>query len=206
MIAIIDYGVGNLHSVYNAFKSLGFEAKITSDKDEILSADKVVLPGVGAFKDAIDTFRSRGFEDVILKVINKGTHLLGICVGMQMLFERDFEFGEHKGLGILKGDIIKFKEKDDLGNSYKIPHMGWNNLSIKNDKGILKGIKDGSYVYFVHSYHLSNPDLKDVSAYATYNVEYGCVVEHDNIHATQFHPEKSGEIGMKILKNFGDLK
>lgn len=205
MIAIIDYGVGNLHSVYNAFKSLGFDAKITSDKEEILNADKVVLPGVGAFEDAINTFRKRGFEEVLHEVIKKGTHLLGICVGMQMLFERDYEFGVHEGLGILKGDIIKFNEHDDLGNTYKIPHMGWNNLEIINDKGILKGIKNNSYVYFVHSYHLSNPDVNDVSAYATYNVKFGCVVERDNIHATQFHPEKSGEIGMQILKNFGEL-
>ncbi|MGM9970981.1 MAG: imidazole glycerol phosphate synthase subunit HisH [Anaeroplasmataceae bacterium] len=204
MIAIIDYGVGNLYSVLNAFKSLGYEAVITSDKEVILNASKVVLPGVGAFKDAIDTLRERGFEPVIKKVIEKGTHLLGICVGMQMLFEYDYEFGVHKGLGILKGNIIKFDETVD-NVSYKIPHMGWNSIEIINDKGILKGIPNNSYVYFVHSYHLDSPLASDVSAYANYGVKYGCVVECGNIHATQFHPEKSGEIGLQILRNFGEL-
>lgn len=204
MIAIIDYGVGNLHSVLNAFKSLGFDAKITSDKDEILNASKVVLPGVGAFEKAINTFRERGFESVIKEVINKGTHLLGICVGMQMLFETDYEYGVHKGLGILKGNIIKFDEVVD-SIKYKIPQIGWNNIDIKNDKGILRGISNNSYLYFVHSYHLSDADSSIIAAYANYGVNYGCVVEHDNIHATQFHPEKSGEVGLKILKNFGDL-
>ena len=205
MIAIIDYGVGNLQSVKNAFDLLGYEAIITSNKEEILAADKVVLPGVGAFSDAMNTFRDRGFESVIDEVIKKGTHLLGICVGMQMLFEYDYEFGVHKGLGYLKGNIIKFEEHDDLGNTYKIPHMGWNNIEIVNDKGILKDIPNNSYVYFVHSYHLDNPLKTCVSAYANYGVKYGAVVEYKNIHATQFHPEKSGEVGLKILKNFGEL-
>lgn len=204
MIAIIDYGIGNLHSVLNAFKSIGYEACITSDKDVILNADKVVLPGVGAFKDAIDTFRARGFEEVLHEVIKKGTHLLGICVGMQMLFETDYEYGVHKGLGLLKGEVIKFEPKV-CDTSYKIPHMGWNSIEITNDKGILKGIENNSYVYFVHSYHLNNPDINDVSAYATYGVRYGAVVERGNIHATQFHPEKSGSVGLQILKNFGEL-
>lgn len=201
MIAIIDYGVGNLHSVLNAFKSLGYEACITSDEDVILNASKVVLPGVGAFKDAIDTFRKRGMESILRRVIEKKTHLLGICVGMQMLFERSFEFGEHKGLGILKGDIIKF----DLPREYKIPHMGWNTIEIKNDKGILKGINNNSYLYFVHSYHLTNANDEYISAYTTYGLKYGVCIDYENIHACQFHPEKSGEIGLQILKNFGEL-
>lgn len=204
MIAIIDYGVGNLHSVLNAFKSLGFEACITSDKKTILEASKVVLPGVGAFKDAIDTLRDRGFEEVVKEVVKKGTHILGICVGMQMLFEKDYEYGVHKGLGLLKGNIVKFDNVvSDV--TYKIPHVGWNDIDIVNNKGILKDIPNNSYVYFVHSYHLEDAPNEIISAYSEYGVRYGSVVDYKNIHATQFHPEKSGDIGLKILKNFGEL-
>lgn len=200
MIAIIDYGIGNLHSVLNAFKSLGFDAKITSDKDEILQAEKVVLPGVGAFGDAIDTFRARGFEDVIHKIVEKNTPLLGICVGMQMLFDCSYEFGIHKGLGLLTGNIKRFE-----GNHLKVPQIGWNTLEIVKDSKLLKGIKNNSYVYFVHSYRLSAADIEDIVAFTEYGVRYGAVVEKGNIYGTQFHPEKSGEVGLQILKNFGEL-
>jgi len=203
MIAIIDYGIGNLHSVKNAFLSIGLDAVITSDKDVILNADKVVLPGVGAFKDAIDTFRARGFKEVLDKVIEKGTHVLGICVGMQMLFEKDYEFGVHDGLGVLKGEVKKFSGLDG-DTKLKVPHMGWNNLTIMNDSGILKGIPNNSYVYFVHSYRLEMTG-EAIVASAVYGEEFGAVVEKGNVHATQFHPEKSGKIGLQILKNFGDL-
>ncbi len=198
MIAIIDYGVGNLGSVLNAFKYLGYEAKITSDKNEILSADKVILPGVGAFSDAMEAFKNRGLVEVIKEVIERGTPILGICVGMQMLFEKSYEYGCHEGLGILKGNIIKFDDKN-----FKVPQIGWNEINVLNDNPLLKGL-DKKYVYFVHSYHLDSSEFAIANTcYA--NVTYPSAVNYKNIYATQFHPEKSGEIGLQILKNFGEL-
>ena len=198
MIALIDYGVGNLGSVLNAFKYLGYEAIVTSSKEEILNADKVVLPGVGAFNDAMDAFKKRGFVEVINEVFKKGTPILGICVGMQMLFEKSYEYGVHDGLGFLKGNIIKF---DNL--TYKVPQIGWNQINVIKDNPLLKGL-DKKYVYFVHSYHL------DFSEYAIANTNYAnCIypsaINYKNIYATQFHPDKSGEVGLQILKNFGEL-
>ncbi len=202
MIAVIDYGIGNLGSVKNALDYLGLENIITSDKEQILSADKVILPGVGAFGDAIDTFRNRGFEPVLNDFIKTGKPVLGICVGMQMLFEYSNEFGRHKGLGIMKGEIIKFDESKD--NSYKIPHMGWNQIEVVSDNALLKGL-DGKDVYFVHSYYLTGND-ENIIAYTTYaGVKYGSAVKKDNVYACQFHPEKSGETGLQILRNFGEL-
>ena len=198
MIAIIDYGVGNLGSVLNAFRYLGYEAKITSSKEEILNADKVILPGVGAFSDAMDAFKRKGFVEVINEVFKKGTPILGICVGMQMLFEKSYEYGIHDGLGFLKGNIIKF---DD--NGFKVPQIGWNQINVIKDNPLLKGL-DKKYVYFVHSYHLDDSEYKIACAeYA--NVVYPCAINYKNIYATQFHPEKSGEVGLQILKNFGEL-
>jgi glutamine amidotransferase len=198
MIAIIDYGVGNLGSVLNAFKYLGYEAKITSSKEEILKADKVDLPGVGAFNDAMEAFKKRGFVEVIKEVVNKNTPILGICVGMQMLFEKSYEYGIHEGLGFLKGNIIKF---DDV--NFKVPQIGWNEIHVIKDNPLLKGL-DKKYVYFVHSYHLDSSEFAIANTcYA--NVTYPSAVNYKNIYATQFHPEKSGEIGLQILKNFGEL-
>ena len=202
MIAIMDYGIGNLFSVKNALDSLGIENVITSNKDEILNADKIILPGVGAFEDAINTFKSYGFDEVIKEAIKKNRPILGICVGMQMLFERDFEYGIHEGLGVLKGDIIRF---DDVKNGlkYKIPHMGWNQIEVVDDNPILKGC-DKKYVYFVHSYYCPKSD--DASALTEYaGVKYVSAIRRGNVFATQFHPEKSGEVGLEILKNFGEL-
>ena len=202
MIAIIDYGIGNLGSVKNALDYLGLDSKITSDKSEILNADRLILPGVGAFQDAIDTFRARGFEEVLNEFIKTGKPVLGICVGMQMLFEYSNEFGRHKGLGLMKGEIIKFEDSKD--NSYKIPQMGWNQIEVVDDNPLLKGL-NGKDVYFVHSYHLTGND-ENIIAYTTYaNVRYGSAVRKNNIYACQFHPEKSGEVGLQILRNFGEL-
>ena len=202
MIAIIDYGIGNLGSVKNALDYLGLDNVITSDKNVILSADKVILPGVGAFADAINTFRNRGFDVVLNEFIKTGKPVLGICVGMQMLFEYSNEFGRHKGLGIMKGEIIKFNESKD--NSYKIPQMGWNQIEVVDDNPLLKGL-NGKDVYFVHSYHLIGND-ENIIAYTEYaGVKYGSAVKKNNVYACQFHPEKSGETGLQILRNFGEL-
>ena len=198
MIAIMDYGVGNLGSVLNAFKYLGYDAKITSNKEEIINADKVVFPGVGAFDHAMKCFKEKGFDEVIKALLEKQTPILGICVGMQMLFEYSYEYGKHKGLGILKGKIIKFDEKND-----KVPQIGWNQIEIVNKNKLFEGIND-EYVYFVHSYHVDESEY--AIAYTTYaGVRYPSAINYKNIYATQFHPEKSGDIGLKILKNFGEL-
>ena len=198
MIAIMDYGVGNLGSVLNAFKYLGYDAKITSDVNEIINADKVVFPGVGAFDHAMKCFKEKGFDDVIKILLEKETPILGICVGMQMLFEYSYEYGKHKGLGILKGNIIKFDEKID-----KVPQIGWNQIEIIKKNKLFEGIND-EYVYFVHSYHVDESEY--AIAYTTYaGVRYPSAINYKNIYATQFHPEKSGDVGLKILKNFGEL-
>ena len=201
MIAIIDYGIGNLGSVKNALDKLNIESVITNDKSVILNADKLILPGVGAFKDAIDTFRNLGFEEVLNEFIKTKKPVLGICVGMQMLFEYSNEFGRHKGLGILKGEIVKFESKPE--GKYKIPHMGWNNIKVLKDNPLLKGLDD-KYVYFVHSYYLKENEY--AIAKSNYcDTDFICAVNKDNIYATQFHPEKSGEVGLEILRNFGEL-
>lgn len=196
MIAIIDYKMGNLKSVKNALDSLGFENIITSDKNEILNADKVILPGVGAFKDAMEIIKSEGLDDVIKEVV-KSKPLLGICLGFQLLFEKSYEFGECDGLGLLKGEIKR------LDVPLKVPHVGWNSLDINPDSKLLKGLNQ-NYVYFVHSYYLDSNE-PFVSSYTEYGTKLAVSVEQGNIYGTQFHPEKSGEIGLKILKNFGDL-
>ena len=204
MIAIMNYGIGNLGSVKNALDYLGFESKITSDKEEILSADKVILPGVGAFNDAMETFKSYGFIEVVDELMKKNTPILGICVGMQMLFSESHEYGIHKGLGLLKGKIIRF-ENEVNGISYKIPQIGWNQIHVVKDNPLLKGL-DKKDVYFVHSYYLSDADDIDIIAKTEYaGVTYGSAVRKGNLFATQFHPEKSGEVGLQILKNFCTL-
>ncbi len=202
MIAIIDYGVGNLASVNKAFSFIGVESTITSDPAEILAAGKVVLPGVGAFADAMNSLEKTNMISVIEKVVEKGTLLLGICLGMQLLFDYSTEGGDRvPGLGLLKGSVTQFPS--DMG--LKVPHMGWNSLSIKQGEGIFKGIRENSYVYFVHSYYLTAADSSYVAATCNYGITYDAAVAKGSIMGTQFHPEKSGDVGLDILRNFAAL-
>ncbi len=198
-IAIIDYGVGNLKSVYKAFLSLGLEAVVTSDTKEILKADKVVLPGVGAFKDAMKELKERGLTEVIYETVEKEKPFLGICLGMQLLFDKSYEYGEVEGLKLLRGEIVK------LDVPLKVPHMGWNTLNFKKKEPLFTGLSDNSYVYFVHSYYLETTE-DIVSSTTHYGKEIAVSVQKDNIFGAQFHPEKSGDIGLTMLKNFGGLK
>ena len=201
MIAIIDYGAGNLHSVKNALDFLGAESKITGSASKILSADKVILPGVGAFGSAMNALTASGLNEVIFEVADKCTPLLGICLGLQQLmFEKSEEAPDVKGLGLFKGTIVKIPDR-----GLKIPHMGWNSIEVVKDSRILNNIGENPFVYFVHSYYLNASDESVVSAYTNYGERLGIAVEKDNVFATQFHPEKSGETGMKILKNFINL-
>ena len=201
MIAIIDYDAGNIKSVEKAFAFLGKETVITRDADVILKADKVVLPGVGAFGDAMKKLKEYDLVGVINNVVKSGTPLLGICLGLQLLFESSEESEGVEGLGILKGKVVKFTEK----NGYKIPQIGWNSLDINPDSRLFKGIPEQSYVYFVHSYYLKAADKNVVAATSEYTDCFHAAVEKDNVFACQFHPEKSGEIGLKILENFAEL-
>lgn len=201
MIAIIDYDAGNIKSVEKALLLLGQEAVVTGDKDTILAADKVVLPGVGAFGDAMGNLRRTGLDNVIRKVAEKGTPFLGICLGLQLLFERSDEAPGVDGLGILKGEILRIPDKEGL----KIPHMGWNSLHLENDGRLFRGVEEGAYVYFVHSYYLKAAEESIVKASAEYSVHIHASVEKDNVFACQFHPEKSSDVGLHILKNFVEL-
>lgn len=205
-ISIVDYGMGNLRSVQKAFTALDFETEITSDPEKILKADKIILPGVGAFRDAINNLNQTGLSDAVKEAAKKGTNILGICLGMQLMFDKSYENGEFIGLGLMPGEIVKFREDlADQTGRLKIPHMGWNNLEIEKTAPLFEGLKQGSSVYFVHSYYLQT-DADIVSSYVTYGDRIAVSAQKDNVYATQFHPEKSGEIGLKILKNFGGLK
>lgn len=198
MIAIIDYGAGNLHSVKNALDFLGTDSVITGSAEEILNADKVILPGVGAFGEAMSALTSSGLDAVVKQIAQNGTPLLGICLGLQLMFEESEEAPDVKGLGLFKGKCVKIP---DCG--LKIPHMGWNSIELAKNSKILKD--DNAYVYFVHSYYLNTPEEEIVSAYTQYGARLGIAVERDNVFATQFHPEKSGDAGMNILRNFIEL-
>ena len=202
MIAIIDYGAGNIQSVYKALKFIGADCKVTSDKDEILNADGAILPGVGSFGDAMDTMTKRGIKDTIIEYTKSGKPFLGICLGLQLLFPESEETPGVKGLDIFKGTITKIPNQN---RTLKIPHMGWNNISIKQKYGIFKGIEGEPYVYFVHSFYLKAQDKDIVAATTQYGVEIDAAVQKGNIIATQFHPEKSGEVGLKMLKNFVEM-
>ena len=201
MIAIIDYDAGNIKSVEKALKTLGQEVVVTRDADAILSADKVILPGVGAFGDAMGKLQDYGLVEVIHKVVEKNTPFLGICLGLQLMFESSEETPGVVGLGILKGKIVKIPENGDL----KIPHMGWNSLHFQNEGRLFANLPQDSYVYFVHSYYLQAEDERIVKATTDYSTCIHASVEKDNVFACQFHPEKSSDVGLTILKNFCEL-
>ena len=201
MVAIIDYDACNIKSVEKALLHLGEEVMITRDREKILNSDKVILPGVGAFGDAMEKLRSYGLDKVIYEVVEKKIPFLGICLGLQLLFEKSDETPGVEGLGILKGKILRIPDKP----GFKIPHIGWNSLELTNNGRLFKGIEEDSYVYFVHSYYLKAGREEDVTATTEYSALIHASVEHDNVFACQFHPEKSSEIGLKILKNFVEL-
>lgn len=202
MIAIIDYDAGNIKSVEKALNFLGQEVTVTGEKERILAADKVVLPGVGAFGDAMANLRSSGLDQVIYDVVEKGTPFLGICLGLQLLFERSDETPGVEGLGILKGEILRIPDAEGI----KIPHMGWNSLHFEHNGRLFQGVEENAYVYFVHSYYLKAADENIVRA----STEYGgthihASVEKNNVFACQFHPEKSSDVGLQILRNFTEI-
>ena len=201
MIAILDYDAGNIKSVEKAMQLLGQEVTITRKRDEILRADKVILPGVGAFGDAMGKICQYGLFDVIHEVVDNGTPFLGICLGLQLLFERSDESPGVEGLGVLKGESLRIPETPGL----KIPHMGWNSLEFQNDGRLFRKLPKESYVYFVHSYYLKAADESIVTAVTEYSTKIHASVEQGNVFACQFHPEKSSDVGIQILKNFVSL-
>ncbi len=201
MIAIIDYDAGNIRSVEKAMAKLGQEVWITRDRERIMNADKVILPGVGSFGDAMAHLREYNLVEVIKDVVAEKKPFLGICLGLQLLYESSEETPGVEGLGILKGKILKIPEQEGL----KIPHMGWNSLHLQNDGRLFRGIEQNPYVYFVHSYYLKAEEEETVKATAQYSVNIHASVEKDNVFACQFHPEKSGDLGLQILKNFAEL-
>ena len=201
MIAIIDYGAGNIQSVCKALRHIGCECFITNKREEILAADGAVLPGVGSFGDTVDNMERLGIRETVKEFIASGKPFLGICLGLQLLFPASEESPEADGLGIFAGTIRKIPKKDGL----KIPHMGWNSIEINPSSRLFKGIEKNPYVYFVHSYFLNASERDIVAAQTEYGVMIDAAVEKDNVFATQFHPEKSGETGLKILRNFAEI-
>ncbi len=200
MIAIVDYKMGNIGSISNALSYLGLAHIVTNKNEEILNATKIILPGVGAFKDAIKLLTNSGLDLIIKEAALKKIPILGICLGYQLLFEKSYEFGNHLGLGLVSGEIKYLSVLNE-----KIPHVGWNTINIKNDCPLFKGIEDDSYFYFVHSYGAYNINDRQTAAITNYENDFVCAVWNKNIYGVQFHPEKSGEAGLKILKNFGEL-
>ncbi len=201
MIAIVDYGVGNLFSLKSSFSAIGQDVVVTSDEKVIKSADKIILPGVGAFGDAIDKLKSTGLDKVVVEEAKKGKPLMGICLGMQLLFEKGFEYGEHDGLGLISGQVRPLS--DIVPSNYKIPHIGWNYLKFTKNSPLFKYINDGDYVYFVHSFYGANSP--SVLANTEYGAPVTAVVGEGNVFGCQFHPEKSGDVGLKILKAFSEI-
>ena len=203
MIAIVDYGVGNLFSLISSFKKIGADIVVTSDPKVIKSADRIILPGVGAFEDAARKLRDSGLDKVIISEVQNGKKLMGICLGMQMLFEQSFEYGCHKGLGLLKGNIVPMK--NSIPQDLKIPHIGWNALHITRESELFKYIKPNDFVYFVHSFYATDCD-ESVIATAEYGKELTAAVQNKNVFGCQFHPEKSGNVGLNILKAFCEME
>ena len=203
MIAIVDYGVGNLYSLHRSFEAIGAEVKITADEREIKAADRILLPGVGAFGDAANKLYASGLSELITEEAKEGKPLLGICLGMQMLLDKSLEYGEHRGLGLIEGEVRPISEVIPKG--LKIPHIGWNALQFQGEKSpLFKYVEDGECVYFVHSYHGANCG-KNVIATAEYGVPLTAAVGKDNVFGCQFHPEKSGRVGLNILRAFVEL-
>ena len=205
MIAIIDYGMGNLRSVQKGFEAVGAKAIVTSDSKKILSARSVVLPGVGAFKACMDNLEKFDLIDTVKQSVQSGKPFLGICLGLQLLFSQAEEFGSVSGLGILKGKVVGFKDAPNSGDPLKIPHMGWNNVEVKPSHPLFDSVPNQSYFYFVHSYYVVPEDRATVSTITNYGIEFVSGIHHENIHAFQFHPEKSQQLGLTVLKNFSRL-
>ena len=202
MIAIVDYGVGNLFSLNCSLELIGAESVVTADPRVLRSADKILLPGVGAFEDAAKKLRDSGLADLLKELAAGGKPLLGICLGMQMLFEKSYEYGEHEGLGLIPGSVKPIR--DVIPADYKIPHIGWNGLHLKGDCPLFQNIREGDCVYFVHSFYAADCEPW-VTATAEYGAELTAAVAKGNVYGCQFHPEKSGKVGLAILKAFADL-
>ena len=207
MIAVIDYGVGNLFSLLSSLNYVGLDTKLTNNIEEIKNAKGIILPGVGAFRDAIGNLEKYGLKETLINEAKKGKPFLGICLGMQMLFEKSYEYGEYEGLGLINGTVEEIKKYIPENSNLKIPHMGWNSLiindSFKDDK-ILKDVNDNEYVYYVHSY-FAKTYMKNIVAYSEYGTKIPGIVKNENVYGMQFHPEKSGDTGLKLLKNWGEL-
>lgn len=203
MIVIVDYGVGNLFSLVSSFKRIGADVTVSGEREVIAAADRIVLPGVGAFSDAAKKLRDSGLDEVIKAEVKKGKKIMGICLGMQMLFEESYEYGIHQGLGLLKGRIVPMENY--IPSHLKIPHIGWNGLNIKRESRLLRYVCEGECVYFVHSYYASECE-ESVIATAEYGRALTAAVEKDNVMGCQFHPEKSGEVGLKILRAFCEME
>lgn len=202
MIRIIDYGVGNLFSLRSSLRAIGIDADYTGNPAEIRKADKLILPGVGAFRDAREALRSTGLDRVVQEEAGTGKPLMGICLGMQMLFNRSYEYGEYEGLGLIPGEIVPMEGR--IPKDLPIPHIGWNELMLKQPSPLMKNTANGDYVYFVHSYYAETP-AEYVIATTDYGVEMTAAVQKDNVYGCQFHPEKSSEVGLSILKAFCEL-
>ena len=203
MVAIIDYGVGNLFSLRSSFAAIGEQAEVTGNAARIAQADRVILPGVGAFADAYDKLCESGMDEAVRRAVKSGKPVMGICLGMQLLFERSYEYGEHPGLGLLEGEVVGMEGR--LPGGLAIPHIGWNALRIKRPGGVLKYVEEGDCVYFVHSFYADNcPD--STTATTEYGIDLTASVQRENLYGCQFHPEKSGKVGLGILRAFCELE